>query len=55
MECDPIFLGNLDITEKEILKLEAFNMWPSRNMVKIRLTEEKSYEEVIQMVMNKDC
>ena len=40
----------MDFTKEDIRRLEAFEMWIWRRMMKVSWTEHKTNEEVLQMV-----
>jgi len=40
----------VDSTKKDIWRLEAFEIWTWRRMMKVTWTEHKTNEEILQMV-----
>src|SRR5688572_21173200 len=53
MECGTVWVRDLDHQEKEIKKLEAFEMWIWRRMEKVSWTKHITNDEVLQMVDEK--
>src|SRR5260221_12726989 len=53
MECSIVWIRNLDIDERRYKRLEAFEMWVWRRILKISWTEHKTNEEVLNMVNEK--
>src|SRR5260221_90163 len=51
MECSIVWIRNLNIDERRYMKrLEAFEMWVWKRILKISWTEHKTNEEVLNMV-----
>ena len=49
LECCVVWKQNVDSTKKDIRRLQAFEIWTWRHMMKVLWTEHKTNEEILQM------